>query len=113
MSSGIPKCLNMWLKKSLAFVKAVGKPGRGMRWSDFENQSTVTRMVMWPWDSRRSIIKSTVIFDQGICSMGMGSSLLAGRLRRTLAWAQAEQEEILWCTLSSMLGHQYLSCRRW
>lgn len=74
-------------------MKAVGKPGRGMRQSDFENKLTITRMVLWPCDSGRSVMKSIAMCDQDLYDTGRGSTLLAGRVWGTLAWAQAEQGE--------------------
>lgn len=49
-----------------------------------------------------------LMWDQGHCGVGSGMSLLAGRVRGTLAWAHAIQEDMYQWVLVSMLGHQYL-----
>lgn len=46
----IPKYLNMWLKSVSAIAKAKGSFCSGMRLRDFENQSVMTFITVFPWE---------------------------------------------------------------
>lgn len=60
---------------SLAISKAVGRPGKGTRHTDFEKQSMATMMTMFPLDLWRLMRKSMAICDQGNCGMGRGVTI--------------------------------------
>lgn len=112
ISSGIPKYLKIYWNRSLAVINAVGRAGNGMNRTDFENRSTVTRIVVLPWDFGRSVTKSTEMWDQGRSGVGNGLSLPAGSVHGTLLCAQDKQDYTTACISSSILGHEYLSLRR-
>lgn len=59
---------------------------------DLENMSIVTSMKVHPLNSGRSVRKSMARCDQGLCGVGRGISLPAGKWRGTFVWAQTAHE---------------------
>lgn len=53
-------------------------------------------------------MKSIVMCDQGHWGEGSGMSLLARRVRGTLAWTHTVHEEMYRLMTINMYGHQYL-----
>lgn len=49
---------------------AVGSLSQRMKWTDFENRSTMGKMVVFPWDRGRPVTKSTAMFDLGLLGIG-------------------------------------------
>lgn len=68
MSSGLLKYQNTWLKSNSAVMNTVGKPCRGMRHNDLENQFMITRMMVL-FDLGRSVMKSAAMWDHGHCDV--------------------------------------------
>lgn len=56
-----------------------------------ENRSVMTRIIVYPSDSGRSMRKSIAMFDQDL--RGVGRGLSAEKYLGTLAWAQIAQRD--------------------
>lgn len=52
----------------------VRSPFRGTKLQALESQWTITNMVVYPWEFKRSITKSTTMCDPGRCGTGRGLS---------------------------------------
>lgn len=107
ISSGIPTYLNTCWNSNLPMAKVDGMAGSGMRHRDFERRSKITRIVVFPCDSGKSVMKSRAKWDHGHAGIGKGISLPAGRVRGTLVWAHVEHEYTTHFTSLDMWGHQY------
>lgn len=75
---------------------------------DLENRSTMTKIVVWPWDSSGYVVKSMTMWENVCRGMGRGRSSPAFKALGTLAWVQELHDDMSWCTSICMLGHQYL-----
>ena len=51
-----------------------------MKRTPLENLSITVKIVVKPWDSGKSVMKSTAICDHGLLGMGKGMSLPAGNI---------------------------------
>lgn len=47
---------------------------RGMKWAALEKQSTMVKMIVWPWEESRPVTKSNAVWDQGQLGTGRGGS---------------------------------------
>ncbi len=65
---------------------AVGRPLRGRRRQDLENQSITTSTHVLPSETGRSVMKSTPRCDQGRLGTGSRRSLPNGKWRGLLRW---------------------------
>lgn len=78
-SSGRPKKRNTWLNIISASPKAVDRLSSGMRHSEWEKRSVITKITVFPSDSGRSMMMLMVISDQGQFGVGRGISLPTGK----------------------------------
>lgn len=60
MSSGMPYTLNTWWNKALEVCMVVSSFFRDMRQHALENQLVTARMVVYPLELGRLVMKSTV-----------------------------------------------------
>ena len=45
--------------------RAIGRPGNGRSRQDLENRSTMTRIVVIPWDEGRSTDETVAVVERG------------------------------------------------
>lgn len=84
-------------------------PGQDIRHVDYENQSRMTKITVLPWDTGRSVMKSSAMWDHGHWGMDNGMSLPAGNVQVTLAWGQKWHDTThLWMSACKS-DHQYLA----
>lgn len=77
--------------------KVVGTLGN-RKCRDLENRSTMTKIVVWPWDSSGYVIKSMTMWENVCRGMGRGRSSPAFKALGTLAWVQELHDDMSWCT---------------
>ncbi len=84
-----------------------------MRRQALENRSMTVRMVVWPLELGKSVIKSMAMWDQGRCGMGRGWSRPAGNWREGFCVWQTWHWRT-WVMVSFLsVGHQNLFCKSW
>ncbi len=77
-----------------------------MRRQAFENRSTTVRIVVWPLELGRSVMKSTAMWDQGRSGMGRGWRRPAGNCREGF-WVLQTWQWLMWEMVSFLrVGHQ-------